>query len=528
MYVFSYLELHTTLIAWNLYRIIYDALIGTGLIVLPILWLLVSTGAQALGEDRGESHETAVLQIKNVVTGVIVILLCLAPVYPVNPTDVKYRPQTPLPGTPAEVNATSDPTTYSEHFGQTMAPVRVPAWWGLLHSLSAGLTNAVIQRLNTPGELRETRMLLESRNIEDPSVAADYNDFLDGCYWRAKDNYQRLAQQGLLPHDQDVSWAGSDYLINMPGGYRACTGPINCQAAPASLAVQFHSNPDELARRGLGDTCASWWEVIRGDILTQARADQNTFDKIWGGLTGFLGSQTDREREDLLVRKTLENFHVREGLSAEYSVGPGKPGLVDEAADLVGTAALVKEWWDMTVLVNMMKQALPIMTAVVLVFIVMVIPLALLFSAFRISAVIRLSFLYFSFIFFHALLAFASWLDHYLTAMLLHGADLTLMNYLRDDNHLLGYIQKEGLINIVLMGFYIIIPMLWFGVMGAIGMAAAGGMESMATGGGAGSYLRSSARSTSGRVAAGTAGKGKTLAGKGAGKALRWARAGTK
>ena len=527
MYVFSYLELHTTLIAWQLYNLIYDILVGTGLIVLPVLWLLVSTSTQSLGEDKGEDHETAVLQIKNMVGAIIVIIFCLAPLYSINPTDVKFKPPASSTSgqTPAVVDATADPTTYSDHFGQSMAPVRIPAWWGLLHSISAGLTNAVIDRLNTPGDLRDTRMLLESRNIEDPSLAADYNEFVSGCYWRAKDNYQSLAQQGLVPTGQDVSWAGSEYLLGMAGGYQLCTTKENCRRAPASLRVQF-SDPAELARRGLGDTCADWWETIRVKILDQAKADQGTWDKMWGGLTGFLSSQSDREREDILVRKTLENFHVNEGLSAEYNMNPVS-GVGQEVVDLVSGVAIAKEWLDMTVLVNVLKQALPIMTAVILLFIVMIIPLGLLFSSFRISGVIRLSFLYFSFIFFHALLAFASWLDHHLTLMLYQGATQPLSHwFIGSQGHLGGNEQKEWLIDIVLMGFYVIVPLLWFGVMGAIGVAAAAGMDSIGSGGTAGGGVRMAAKGTAGSARGAAYSKGKAVAGKVKQRVGGWKRAG--
>lgn len=525
MYVFSYLELHTTLIAWQLYGVIYEILVGTGLIVLPILWLLVSTSTQALGEDRGENHETAVLHIKNMVGAIIVIIFCLAPVYSINPTDVKFRPQAAPVGTPAEVDATADPTTYAGHFGQSLAPVRIPAWWGMLHSLSAGLTNAVIERFRTPGDLRDARMLLESRNIEDPSLAADYNEFLQGCYWPAKDNYQRLAQQNVVAAGQDVSWAGSEFLVNMPGGYRLCTDNTNCKNAPGSLHVQFSTNPGELVRRGLGDTCADWWEVIRGKILDQARADQGTFDRIWGSLTGFLGSSSARERENILVRKTLENFHVREGLSAEYTTG--RTSWYQEGVDIVGGMAIAKEWLDMTVVVNVMKQALPIMAAVTLLFVVMVIPLGLLFCTFRIGAVIRLSFLYFSFVFLHALLAFAGWLDHYLTVMLYDGATQLLSAwFVGSHGHLGGNTQKEWLINIVLMGYYVIIPVLWFGIMGAIGVGAAAGMDAMAGGGVVGAFLHGQARRAGSSARGAAYYKGKEVPGKIKQSYRRWKRGG--
>ena len=523
MYVFSYLELHTTLIAWELYALFYDIIVGTGLVIIPLLWSLLTTSARSLGEEDDGDQVTMVKHVKNTIGIIVVLLFCFTPIYPVQPTDVKFQPPVTQGHTPSEVNSTNDPSPYREHFGQSVAPVRIPAWWGLLHSLSAGFTNAAIARFQTPGNLREARMLLESRNIEDPSLASDYNQFLQGCYWRAKDNYQRLARQNVVQPNQDVSWAGSQYLINMPGGYQPCTDKLNCQYAPASLAVQFSTNLEELERRNIGQTCASWWESIRGKILDQARADQAVWRKMWGGITGFLSSSTDREREDLLVRKSIENFHVREGLSAEYT-GSGNAGLFQEGVDIVGAIGIVKEWWDMTVLSNVMKQALPIIASVTLLFVVMIIPLALFFTGFSIGAVIRLSFLYFSFMFVHALLAFAAWLDHYLIVMLFQNASADLSAWFMDKDHLFGYAQKEGLINTILMGYYILIPLLWFGLMGAVGVGVGNGMDTLMSGGGVARSMTTSTggvSSSAGRAAAGTA---KTAA-RGASQASkRWRR----
>jgi len=43
MIVNSYLELHTTLLAWTLYGIIWDVFMVLGLVGLPLVWRLSSS-----------------------------------------------------------------------------------------------------------------------------------------------------------------------------------------------------------------------------------------------------------------------------------------------------------------------------------------------------------------------------------------------------------------------------------------------------------------------------------------------------
>ncbi len=475
MYVASYLELHTTLLGWMLYNVVFSILWETGLLILPILWILVRNSAKALGEERAGSHETAVLHIKGTVMAIGVLLACLMPSYEVSPSDVKYQPPGKVDGTvPDEIRGDIDPSTYQDHFGAATAPVKIPGWWVLLHNISSGITRALVDSLPAYSDLREARTLMASRNIEDPALGAEYRDFHLGCYMPAKRNYEVLRQQNTVPvagDDAELDWPGSPYLISMQGGYAACGGdPIFCSNAPMPLDIQRSKS---LADRVGGNTCGHWWESIRTRLLDYARLDQGTFDRLTDHFRLGLGIQNPREQENLLVRGMLENFQASETIAGTT----GGQNILTWVGDAVGSAGLAVGWGVAELLLNVVKQVMPILAAMMLMFVTVFIPFALLFSGYRIEAVLNLSFVVFSLIFVQGILAVVAWFDHYLITSLFENEGL--WSFIGRSDNLFADANKKMLINFILATLYLIGPLIWLSVMGSIGIAAAAAVRGM-------------------------------------------------
>lgn len=361
-----------------------------------------------------------------------------------------------------------------------------------MHKVSTGVANAVIQALPGYSDLREARVQLTEHNIEDADLAQDYREFLGMCHHPAKRNYQRLRLNNQIPpapQGAGLDWAGSPYLIAMPGGYGACTDSSHCQGAP-------HFLPPALAARISGGgalevTCADWWEVIRSCILEQVRDDQGAWDSIFSSFTGTLSGLTARQRE-VWVRNTLENCEVC-GLSVERSIAPQNGGwsltsTVDQGTDLLGVISGAGIRVKMEIMVSIMAQAMPIVVAVLLLFLIAMIPFALLFTGYRIQTAVRLSFLMFTAIFVHALLAVAGWLDHYLALSLFDNVSETgnlqqAVNWLQGRGRFFGDWQKRMPVNIVLLMNCLIVPLIWFRTMNSVGVRAAGGLGDAMAGG---------------------------------------------
>ena len=185
-------------------------------------------------------------------------------------------------------------------------------------------------------------------------------------------------------------------------------------------------------------------------------------------------------------------------MSSEHSSGDDSLiewgwGVVEDvvAAHKLAETSLAQEGY-----LNILKQAAPMIVAILQMFAVIMLPWAMLFTAYRLSTIISLSFVLFSLTFVHALLAIAGWLDHYLTTSLFD--DFSMLSWLQgDDAHVLGTAQKRLLLNIILTFAYAGVPMLWLFVMGMVGVGA---------GTGAGNLATSAARSTAGVGAASGAG----------------------
>ncbi|MYB33548.1 MAG: conjugal transfer protein TraG [Gammaproteobacteria bacterium] len=480
MRVFSYLELHTTLIAWQLYNVLYDVITQTGLVLVPLAWSLVRITAQAIGEDRGDGHEAPVGNLKAVLQMALVILFCLVPIYTVSPSAISFEPPSGPGKSPGEVTAETDPTTYGDIIpsAPTGGATQVPGWWALLHAISTGVANAVMQSLPEYTDLRELKTQMTALNIHDSALAGEYSRFLNTCYYPAKQNYHRLRQEGSIPApDQDdaldsVDWAGSHYLYEMEGGYRPCTGEKDCRGAPHYLDPPL---PDLVG----ADTCRGWWDLLRTRIFQQANTDSinagdtGHIDDAIAGLTvgPYVYKGGNRDREDIMIRKTLENHEMRLAASPDSTQrDPSFWGNIVQGARNVATlAGGAAVWFTLEIVLGIIQQALPILIAILLMFLITMIPLVLLFTGFRIDPVIRISFLVFSAIFLHALLAIADWLDYYLTVSLFEGQ---VHAWLAADDRTFGHAQKRMLINIVLLMNYIALPMLWFKVMGAVGLEA--------------------------------------------------------
>ncbi len=496
MIVNSYLELHTTLLAWTLYGIIWDVFLILGLVGLPVAWLLLKTGVLSLGRFQ-EGHEDMSTLIKQVAGVALVVLFFLVPTWPVNPTDVQYQPPPDSSGHhPPAVNPVSTPTTFGLSF--TAAPVRIPTGWYLLYAFSQGMTRAVIDGLPDQASIRDLQTIIQSRNITDPALGAEYGDFVNGCYIPAMANYEKLSSPGIIasaPEDQPL-WPGHEHLVTTPGLYGHCpagqAGDLCRADAPRPLNIQ---QDQTLVSRVGGDSCADWWRYLRPRLLDHAAQDQGAIDRGKDVLFRIFGADP-RAQEDAMIRAMLQNHQKRgvisgtaEGVGVGQMVTGGLGDLVKGVGDTIMTGIAGYEWLKLEFLVILLKQVIPMVLAMLLLALVVVSPFALLFSACQVGTVVKLSFWMFSLIFMHALIALAGWLDNILlTAMFAGEGHFDFLDQIQAKESVL---QKKFLVNMALIANYLLFPMLWFTVMGSV----AGGLAS-----GANSLLSSGTRTGGGNI----------------------------
>ncbi len=510
MYVNSYLEMHTTLLGWLLYDVAWDVLSQTGMIIFPFMWILFRNWKDAsanVTEMNQTTHTDAKKNLHEVMIGIAVLLIAVVPVYPIQPTEIMYSPPEsfaqPMPST---TSASSDPSTYKDSIGavaRSGGTVTVPLWWRFLLGLSNGITHAVAESLPTPGDLRAAKVMISSSNIENPELANEYQSFVSNCYVPAHNRFQNYAAEGRLENTDlikpdDVDWPGSRYLLQMKGGYAVCPGSESRQCGSTN-------RPTENNASGLDSettTCGDWWLLIEQKIYDADSANDTLWAQIQTHVAGL--TSTPDEIRQQRVKSILNNFNATQ-ISAEFQ--HGETGFAERAWGLVedtaATGALAWESISREGALNVIKQAIPMLIAILLMFVYFMLPFAMVFTAYRLDAVISLSFVIFSLIFIHALQAVASWLDYYLMTSLF--SDYGVMSWLSGDSgHFLGTAQKRLLINIILAGAYMLVPMVWMYTMMLAGVGAASG---------AGRLTQQASSDTSvGKASSGAGGRGSAAA----------------
>jgi len=231
MAVDSTLELFTTLFGWLFYNSIWDVLVATGLVFLPLLGLLVDTIMRSYASEDSEEAGNTTLRILEVEFFVIffVMMMAAVPVVPLNAIDLSFTPRAII-GSPAQPIATvgQSQTTYGGGISFIGVPdtVDVPVFWFAVMSFSAGFNRAVMEAVPTMADLRGYAYTLRDSRIDDPSLQLELNDFYRDCFTEARSQYLEEQPLGaaaaaiLSQYGQsDPDWLGSHLYQSIPGYY---------------------------------------------------------------------------------------------------------------------------------------------------------------------------------------------------------------------------------------------------------------------------------------------------------------------
>ena len=134
MTVDSYLELFTTLFGWTFYNILWDVLVGTGIVFLPFLGILIDNWREPA--EGGEFGTVTGLSLRRMELDLFIALLVVvlagqpAALTPLNAGTLSYTPPpTLINSTPTTATATvaAPQSTYgSAGFTGSPATVNIP------------------------------------------------------------------------------------------------------------------------------------------------------------------------------------------------------------------------------------------------------------------------------------------------------------------------------------------------------------------------------------------------------------------
>ena len=232
MSVDSYLELFTTLFGWTFYNVLWDVLVGTGIVYLPFLGILIDNWRESA--QGGEFGTVTGLSLRRMELDLFIALLVVvlagqpAALTPLNAGTLSYKPPPTLANpAPAVATVAAPQSTYgATGFQGSPATVNIPVWWYAVLAMSSGFNHAAIEGIPVARDMRTFEQQARLATIADPRLKQEVSDFFSQCFVPARSKYQAerpsaAAVDAILttygPDDPD--WMGSHVYRDSAGFY---------------------------------------------------------------------------------------------------------------------------------------------------------------------------------------------------------------------------------------------------------------------------------------------------------------------
>ena len=478
MSVDSYLELFTTMYGWAFAAIIRDVLVATGVVYLPFIMLVVSTwmeahqSASVEGADAGWMIRKMEIEIGS---AIFVLAMCFTtiPLLTVSQVSLNYTPdKTQLEPAPTTVTGGSPGSTYGTAFGSVPGTVEVPPWWFTIMGLSSGFNQAITTGIgsNVSG-FRQLEEMARLATIEDPVLRGQLQRFAKECWVPARSKYLASTTPlgvgaGALSTygETDPEWIGSHVFQDEPGYYdtMAATSEVSGFAVdPVQDAdVAGSAQPPDNGR----PTCNQWWTKLKNDTVAKLTLTGGvTFASKVTALVTAPGGDIDDSMVRLAIAKHPPNF-----LSVDDALGADKSGSISQT--IWNGLGVIGIGWDSTkaqaskmptILFGLMAQPLVLMA------IYMFLPLIVVFSRYSLQVMFLGALAIFTVKFWAAMWFIARWLDDALIKGMYPDAGTLLGQFLQNS---VDGVLKRVVLNTLLVGLYVGLPLVWTGMMSWAGM----------------------------------------------------------
>ncbi len=418
----SFLELVTAAAAWRTYAEIWHLLVSTGLAYLPFAAILFSALRQAR-ENGDPGPGLAALRLSEVRLYLAfgVVLFCVVPTVPITPEEMVYAEQSctltqlDLTRTLQEQRPGESGTTY-DFFTVGGEPVLIPVWWWLLNNLAQGFTAAAINALPCNLDLRGLSAAVASAAVKEPELQGEVTVFHRDCWQPARRLYaqQRRKAPATLPDGtplyEDLAWAGSSFFLDTPGYYDSLFPEEGVQSfsydpeRDAAFAAPAHAD-------GRGwPSCRQWWldaeHGLRGRLL--ALADRELQEKWY-----YYHRRRQEGSEDALLRALLDTGQELSATAVAGSLrGSGLVNMLQEGAltFLAGITAL-QALPETAASFKVIRDTAPILQALVLLLLILSLPILLATGNYSLEAMLSLSLIFMSVVFWGFLFKLVYWID---------------------------------------------------------------------------------------------------------------------
>ncbi|ECG0938647.1 conjugal transfer protein TraG [Salmonella enterica subsp. salamae] len=454
----SYLEYFLTLLGWVVNNGLWNAISATGLFALPLLIKLLALWLQARSQGADEGNKAALSLIWTehlMYTSLQVIMFTCVPMLNIDLDTIKYdttRSKQCGMSVPQPADTGYQPIINSLG-GKTAA---VPVWWYFVHVISKGITSATVATLPCQPDLRQIRFEVQHTRIKDPVLAQELRDFVEECY--APSRVRLKFRAGELDDDtsDDTAWLGSSYFLNTAGYY-----DTDHALSPHSVWPYSASRDAGLADTGAGGypTCKQWW--ADDTVGLKARLLQLPAPDIWTAFKKIGQSQAVYEEAVLRSLVSERNMQVSQngrvypgyGGNVDGTVANAATRLASSAGNILGSIAAFPAF-------DSVRQALPMVQALLQMALVTCIPLITLCSAWDVKVVMTLTFVQFALFFLTFWWELARWLDSWLLDVLYSSDTHSSWNLAGIQNT-----QDDVIINLVMGSMFLVLPTFWMGAM---------------------------------------------------------------
>ena len=478
----DYLEYYLTLVSWLIHNGIWMVLVASGVFALPFLAIVLQEWlkARAEGADEGNKGVLSAARIENrVFVAIGVILFAGVPFIDVDISTLQHdrsrsqqcQVNVPLP---------SD-TGWSQSFSTlNNQSAKVPVWWFFMHALSRSITGAAVAAIPCGTDLRQMRMDIDATRIDDPLLAQEVSDFSRDCYGAAR--ARLFMRRPSLSDEQmhDVSWIGSNYFVDTAGFYDSY------RSARPRTAWTFDALRDaglaELPGAGGYPTCREWW--VAPEIGLRARLLAQVDPGLLSRLAGWAGFLTPQQVGDSVIRALAAPRQQKLNQGAVYTDYGGqvemtRTNIVTRAAGDLGLTLGALGYFPA---MDVVRQALPMVLALLKMALVICIPLVLLIGTYDLKTLVTVSVVQFALFFVDFWFQLARWLDSTILDAL-YGWGFGWNRPYSNFNALMGLNNAFGdmLLNFVMATMFIVLPSFWIGALAWAGVRAGNLVQMAAT-----------------------------------------------
>lgn len=483
MNVDSYLELFTTLFGWTFYGILWDVLVGTGIVFLPFLGILIDNWREPA--EGGEFGTVTGLSLRRMEIELFIALLVVvlagqpAELTALNAATLTYTPPPTLTN-PEPISATiaAPQSTYgSSGFSGSPETVNLPIWWYAVLAASSGINHAVIEGLPSAADMRTYEQQARLATIADPRLRQEVSQFFSECFIPTRSKYQAeqptsAAIAALLetygPDDPD--WLGSHVYRETPGFYDTLrpSSSITGWAYVAARDTEYDpADPPDWGK----PYCNVWWADadigLRLKLVDEADITSGGLSGLIVAIAPFLATEN---QYDAVARVVLTNAPPSWSNNDLVAYNAGSSGLINNAQQLVkgglATGGVITASALFSVTMTAVLQGLPMVQAVLLLGMYALLPMLVVLSRYSISMMLTGAMAIFTVKFWSVLWYLALWVDQNLILSMYPDVNVFFQMFANPGEH----DSKRMLLNMITTSLYLGLPLLWSGMMAWAGI----------------------------------------------------------